>query len=101
MRLDLLLVRLRFAKSRTVAQRWIEEGHIRCNAARVTRSDHGVGIDDVLTLPIGRSVRVIAIEALPERRGPAKEARMHYRDLDAGRSIAIAGSRNTASSGRA
>ena len=39
MRLDLLLVRLRFAKSRSIAQRWIEDGHMRRNGARVTRSD--------------------------------------------------------------
>jgi len=100
MRLDLLLVRLRFAKSRAVAQRWIEEGHIRCNRMRVTRPDQAVSVDDVLTLPIGREVRIIAIEALPERRGPAKEARLHYRELDAGRSIAIAGARNAAPDGR-
>jgi len=99
-RLDLLLVRLRFAKSRALAQRWIEEGHIRCNRARVTRADHAVAVDDVLTLPIGRTVRVIAITALPQRRGPAKEARLHYRELDAGRSIAIAGARNAAPLGR-
>ena len=91
MRLDLLLVRLRFAKSRTIAQRWIAEGHIRCNRIRTDRPDHAIVEGDVLTLPIGRGVRVIAIEALPERRGPAKEARTHYRELDARPSIAIAG----------
>lgn len=91
MRLDLLLVRLRFAKSRAVAQRWIEEGHIRSNARRVTRADHAMKAGDVLTLPIGRGVQVIALESLPERRGPAKEAQSHYRKLDARQSIAIAG----------
>ena len=91
MRLDLLLVRLRFAKSRTVAQRWIAGAHIRCNGRRVTRPDHAIAPGDVLTLPIGRGVRVIALESLPDRRGPAKEARTHYRELDARPSIAIAG----------
>ncbi|MWV26319.1 S4 domain-containing protein [Aurantiacibacter rhizosphaerae] len=91
MRLDLLLVRLRFAKSRTIAQRWIADAHMRCNGQRVTRADRGMTVGDVLTLPIGRGVRVIALESLPERRGPAKEARTHYRELDARPSIAIAG----------
>ena len=84
MRLDLLLCRLRFAKSRSVAQRWIEEGHIRCNGERVERCDRAIACDDVLTLPIGRTVRVIRITALPERRGPASEAQAHYVDLARG-----------------
>ncbi|RPF71376.1 S4 domain-containing protein [Aurantiacibacter spongiae] len=91
MRLDLLLCRLRFAKSRAVARRWIGEGHMRCNGNRVERPDRPVFPGDVLTLPVGRQVRVIAVEALPERRGPASEARTHYRDLDAPAPIAIAG----------
>lgn len=94
MRLDLLLVRLRFAKSRTVAQRWIEESHIRCNSARVTRVQHPVVQGDVLTLPVGRHVLVIEILALPERRGPASEAQSCYRKLDARASIAIAGAQS-------
>lgn len=95
MRLDLLLVRLRFARSRGVAQQWIGEAHIRCNGQRVTSATHAVDMGDVLTLPphlsTARAVRVIEILALPERRGPAAEARACYRDLDASRSIAIAG----------
>ena len=100
MRLDLLLVRLRFAKSRAIAQRWIEQGHIRCNSLRVTRAGHAAARGDVLTLPVGRHVRVIEILALPERRGPASEAQSCYRELDAGQSIAIAGARNAATQGR-
>jgi ribosome-associated heat shock protein Hsp15 len=57
----------------------------------VTRKDQPVCAGDVLTLPLGRGVRVIEILALPGRRGPASEAREHYRVLDAGDSIAIAG----------
>lgn len=95
MRLDLLLCRLRFAKSRAVAQRWIGEGHMRLNGERVLRVDVAIAPGDVLTLPMqgftGRAVRVIAIDALPGRRGPAREAREHYRDLDAHAAIGIAG----------
>lgn len=94
MRLDLLLVRLRFARSRSVAQRWIEAGHMRCSGSRVTSAAHGVQVGDVLTLPIGRGVRIVELVALPERRGPAAEAQMHYRVLDAPGSIAIAGSKS-------
>ena len=52
MRLDLVLVRLRFAKSRTVAQRWIGGAHMRCNGQRVTVANHAVATGDVLTLPL-------------------------------------------------
>ncbi len=81
MRLDLLLCRLRFAKSRSLAQRWIEEGHMRCNGERITRPDLRISEADVLTLPIGRTVRVIAIRSLPQRRGPVAEAQSHYREV--------------------
>lgn len=81
MRLDLLLCRLRFARSRSIAQSWIAEGHIRCNGLRVRSAAQAISEGDVLTLPVGADVRVIAVERLPERRGPAEEARGHYRDL--------------------
>ena len=91
MRLDLLLVRLRFCRSRTVARRLIEEGHMRCNRHRIMRAQHAITEGDVLTIPLGRRVEVIEILALPERRGPAAEAQSCYRKLDARTSMAIAG----------
>jgi len=87
MRLDLLLVRLRFAKSRSAAQRWIAEGHIRCNRARMVESSSMIAPGDVLTLPIGRTVKLIAVERLPGRRGPATEAQTCYRDLTLTKSL--------------
>ncbi len=91
MRLDRLLFALRFSKSRTLAQRWIAEGHIRRNGERVLRQDQAVAPGDVLTLPLAREVLVVELLDLPHRRGPASEARLHYRALDAGRTKAIAG----------
>lgn len=94
MRIDLLLCRLRFAKSRAVAQRRITDGHMRCNRLRVTRPCHNIAAGDILTLPSdnprGQTVSVIEILALPTRRGPAAEAKECYRKLDAGVSFAIA-----------
>ena len=101
MRLDLLLFRLRLAKTRGAAQRWIGEGHIRCNQARVSGNDVRISQGDVLTLPMGRTVRVIRIDRLPERRGPAAEAQSCYcwlnapmqSALDPAPPIAIAGAK--------
>jgi len=89
MRIDRLLHTLRFAKSRTLAQRWIAEGHIRRNSERVTRQDLDVAVGDVLTLPLRSKVLVIELLALPARRGPPTEARQCYRPLDAGAAKAI------------
>jgi len=83
-RIDRLLHALRFARSRTLAQRWIAEGHIRRNGARVVRQDLDVAPGDVLTLPLRSRVLVIELLALPARRGPPAEARACYRPLDAG-----------------
>jgi ribosome-associated heat shock protein Hsp15 len=83
MRLDRLLWFLRFARSRSAAQRWIAEGHIRRNGERVTRLDQPVAAGDVLTLPLRSRVLPIEILALPARRGPATDARACYRPLDA------------------
>lgn len=90
MRIDRLLWFLRFAKSRSRAQKWVAEGHIRRNGERVERLDQKVVIGDFLTLPLVRSILVIELIALPQRRGPAEEARECYHVLDAAGKFAIA-----------
>jgi ribosome-associated heat shock protein Hsp15 len=99
MRIDKLLWFLRFAKSRGTAQKWIAEGHIRRNGARVERTHQPVGPGDVLTLPLARKVMVIEILALPARRGPAEEARACYRELDGSASFAIASAQSEPAEG--
>jgi ribosome-associated heat shock protein Hsp15 len=90
-RLDKLLWFLRLARTRTRAQGWIAEGHIRRNGQRVERQDLPVAPGDVLTLPIAKKVMVIELLALPTRRGPAAEAQSCYRVLDGGGLVALAG----------
>jgi ribosome-associated heat shock protein Hsp15 len=81
LRIDRLLWFLRLAPSRSMAQSWVEAGHIRVNGARVTKTAQPVRDGDVLTLPMRTHVRVIELIALPQRRGPASEAVAHYREL--------------------
>lgn len=100
MRIDRLLWFLRFAKSRGLAQKWVGEGHIRRNGARVVRLDQAISCGDVLTLPLRSRVLVIEILSLPERRGPPEEARTCYRELDASGTIAIAGGKSELSEGQ-
>lgn len=82
MRLDKLLWFLRFTKTRGIAQSLVAAGHIRLNGRRIERAAQGVGIGDVLVLPLPHGVRVIELTAIPERRGPPTEARSCYRMLD-------------------
>lgn len=81
MRIDLLLYRLRLAKSRSVAQGLVEPGHIRRNGRRIVKSSEEVAVGDVIALPLHGDIRVIEILALPTRRGPAAEARECYREI--------------------
>jgi len=82
MRLDQLLVYLRFARTRSAACRLIEKGALRRNRIRVLRSSEKIAIGDILTFAVGNRVRVVEVLSLPERRGSPDIARSHYRDLD-------------------
>lgn len=100
MRLDKLLWHLRLARTRTRAQAWIAEGHIRRNGARVERPGQTIAVGDVLTLPLARAVMVVEILSLPPRRGPAAEAQACYRVLDGDRGFALAGGEPPRSEGK-
>ena len=80
MRLDRLLVYLRFARTRSAARAMIEARALRRNRKRVLRVSENVSIGDVLTFPMGRDVRVVELLSLPERRVSAARAQNYYRD---------------------
>ena len=83
MRIDRLLCNLRFLRTRTLAAELVRRGHVRRNGARLTKSSQEVAVGDVLTLPLGATVRLVEVLSLPDRRGPASEAQACYRVLDA------------------
>lgn len=100
MRIDKLLWYLRLAKTRALAQAMAEAGHMRLNGRRVDRAHQKVTPGDILTLASGPGIRVIAVLALPARRGPAVEAQSCYRDLDAAKDFPLAAPQsNTAAEG--
>ncbi len=90
-RIDRLLVYLRFSRSRSAAQALIDTRALRCNRNHVQRGADLARIGDVLTLALGGTVRVIELVALPARRGSPAEARSHYREVDVFNGIAGAG----------
>ena len=80
-RLDKWLWHARFFKTRSLAASKVSEGKIRVNAQTVTKRSASVTPGDVLTFAQGDWVRVIQVEAIGERRGPATEAQGLYTDL--------------------
>ncbi len=80
-RIDRLLVYLRFARTRSAADALIETRALRCNRKHVLRGAQPARIGDVLTIAVGNRVRVIQLLALPARRGSPAEAALHYREI--------------------
>jgi ribosome-associated heat shock protein Hsp15 len=80
-RLDRFLFFIRLVKSRTLAQALIEEGHVRLDGSRVSKASEEVKVGSVIALPLHGEVRIIRVLSMPERRGPASEARTCYEEL--------------------
>jgi ribosome-associated heat shock protein Hsp15 len=80
LRLDKWLWFTRFFKSRTLATRFLDDGHARLRGA-VVKAHARVRAGDVVTFSLRGNVRVVRIVALGTRRGPAPEARALYEDL--------------------
>jgi ribosome-associated heat shock protein Hsp15 len=81
LRIDRYLFFIRLLKSRTLAQSVIDEGHVRIDGKRVEKSSDQVQVGSVIAMPLRGEVRVLRVLALPERRGPASEARLCYEEL--------------------
>ena len=80
-RVDKWLWHARFFKTRTLAATRCGAGAIRVNGEKISKAATTVSIGDVLTFAQGERVRIIRIEAIGTRRGPAPEAQTLYSDL--------------------
>jgi ribosome-associated heat shock protein Hsp15 len=80
-RIDRFLFFIRLIKSRTLAQAVIENGHVRIDGRRVEKSSEEVRIGSIVALPLDDRVRILRVLTLPNRRGPAPEARACYEEL--------------------
>ncbi|MGN6058712.1 MAG: RNA-binding S4 domain-containing protein [Sphingomicrobium sp.] len=81
MRIDRFLFFIRLVKSRTLAQAVIEAGHVRIDGKRVEKSSEEVRVGSTIALPLHDRVRILKVLDLPQRRGPAPEARACYQEL--------------------
>jgi ribosome-associated heat shock protein Hsp15 len=80
-RLDKWLWHARLVKSRTLASRLVTEGKVRVNREKVTKPAHSIKPGDVITAVVHARIRVLKIQHLGARRGPASEAQTLYEDL--------------------
>jgi ribosome-associated heat shock protein Hsp15 len=87
MRVDKYLYCIRLIKSRTQAQALIEQGRTRIDGKRVEKVSEPVRVGSVIALPLRDQVRVLRVLALPNRRGPAPEARACYEELAESRPV--------------
>jgi len=79
LRIDKWLWCARFFKSRGVAQEAVEGGHVQVNGERV-KSSRQVRVGDTLRITRERERYEVEVIGIPARRGPAAEARQHYRE---------------------
>ena len=79
-RIDKWLFFTRIAKSRTLAQEWVEGGHVTVNGETVRRSSAEVRVGDRLEVLAERRTHVLVVKAPGTRRGPYEEARLLYED---------------------
>jgi len=79
-RIDKWLFFTRIAKSRTLAQEWVESGHVSVNGEKVRRSSADVRVGDRLEVLAERRTYVLVVKAPGTRRGPYEEARLLYDD---------------------
>jgi len=80
-RIDKWLWHARMVRTRTDAATLTTSGFVRLNGKRMTAAAHPVRVGDVVTLALDRSIRVLQVEGLCEKRGAAPAARALYRDL--------------------
>lgn len=83
-RIDKWLHAARFYKTRSLAAAAVECGQVEVNNMRV-KPAKVVAKGDVITINIGQRHYIVEVLALSNRRGPAPEAQLLYRETDASR----------------
>ena len=65
-------------RTRSAAAALVEAGHVRVNGSRVLAPSHLLRANDVITLALDSSVRVVRVMGFNERRGDATTGRALY-----------------------
>ena len=80
-RIDQWLWHARFFKTRGLATKLVAGGHLRVDGERISKPSFALRPGMTLTFRQARAVRVIQVDHLASRRGPAPEAQALYTDL--------------------
>jgi ribosome-associated heat shock protein Hsp15 len=80
-RIDKWLWHARVVRTRSAAAALAASGHVRVNGERVNAPSRAVRPDDVVTVALDRTVRVLRVLRFAERRGSADDARALWEDL--------------------
>lgn len=80
-RLDKWLFFARLVKSRTLAARFVSDGHVRVNGEKKLSPSHPARAGDVLTIVLDKRILILRITGSGTRRGPAIEAQTLYEDI--------------------
>jgi len=81
LRVDKWLWYARILKTRTLAANSVKTGKVRINQEKISSASRSVIIGDVLTVTMGRQIKILKVLQLGTRRGPATEAQLLYEDL--------------------
>lgn len=81
LRLDKWLWHARFIRHRELAEDLVARRRVRLNEQVVTKTHQLVRPGDVITLTEPVRLRVLRVQALGARRGPASEARALYEEI--------------------
>jgi ribosome-associated heat shock protein Hsp15 len=92
-RIDKWLWNARMVRTRSGAAALAEAGYVRLNGKRITAASHPVRLGDVVTVALDRTIRVVRVEAVSERRGTAAAARALYSDMTGNPAAAAAGAK--------
>jgi ribosome-associated heat shock protein Hsp15 len=80
-RLDKWLFFARIAKSRTLAQTWVEAGQVTVNEEKARRPSADVKVGDRLEIITSERDLVLLVKAPGESRRPYEEAKLLYEDV--------------------
>lgn len=80
-RLDKWLFFARMAKSRSLAQGYVQSGQVKVNGVTIRQPSHTVKAGDRLDIAFERMDRVLVVKSGGARRGPYEEAKLLYDDL--------------------
>ena len=80
-RLDKWLWQARFFKARSISAKVVIAGHVRLNGVKVKKTSTPIKVGDALEFLQVETLRIVKIEVLGTRRGPATEAQSLYDDL--------------------